>query len=219
MTDSKQLEVSMDGSKDYTAVQDSGERQSRFGTGSVRDTQEGKPRIDLIPPLFIRRLGMHFANGAKKYGDNNWRKGQPLSQYYTSGMRHMLAWFEGQEDEDHFAAAMWNVGCAMWTLEEVRAGRLPASLDDRQVPVLAPLLTDISGATNAERHLREATARLTEQQAPFEPPMHFPEDNIRCGFCGKRCCSGTWKQGGPSGRLFNCYCDRPVIIEMGDDAL
>lgn len=113
------------------ALADSGAREARFGTGSVRDTQEGKPRIDLIPPLTITRLGLHFANGAKKYGDNNWQKGQPLSQYYTSGMRHMLAWFSGEEDEDHFAAAMWNVQAAMWTLNEIEAGRLPDELDDR----------------------------------------------------------------------------------------
>lgn len=114
----------------FNEVKDSGERRE-FETGSRRDTQEGKPRLDLIPTLFLKRLGVHFANGAKKYGDNNWQKGQPLSQYYTSAMRHMLAWYDEEEDEDHFAAAMWNNGAAMWTLEEIRAGRLPAELDDR----------------------------------------------------------------------------------------
>lgn len=114
----------------FEKVQDSGERRE-FVTGSRRDTQTGKPRIDLIPTMWIERLGVHLANGAEKYGDSNWQKGQPLAQYYTSGMRHMLAWFDGKEDEDHFAAAAWNTLAAMWTLEQIRAGKLPRELDDR----------------------------------------------------------------------------------------
>ncbi len=129
----EEMRVSMD----YTAVKDSGERQE-FSTGSRRDTDTGKPRLDLIPPLWLRRLGTHLGNGAVKYGDSNWQKGQPLSRYYASGMRHMLAWFEGQEDEDHFAAAAWNTLAAMWTLEEIRAGRLPIELDDRPLPSRLP---------------------------------------------------------------------------------
>jgi len=115
----------------YDAVKDSGARQE-FETGSRRDTQDGKPRLDLIPPLWLTRMGTHLANGAVKYGDNNWQKGQPLSRYYGSALRHTIAWFEGQDDEDHYAAAAWNTLAAMWTLEEIKAGRLPASLDDRQ---------------------------------------------------------------------------------------
>ena len=36
--------------KKFDKVQDSGKRQD-FGTGSVRDTNEGKPRYDLISPI------------------------------------------------------------------------------------------------------------------------------------------------------------------------
>jgi hypothetical protein len=36
-------------------TKDSGERQS-FETGMVRDTQDGKPRIDLISPFFLKRM-------------------------------------------------------------------------------------------------------------------------------------------------------------------
>lgn len=37
---------------------------------------------------------------------------------------------EGREDEDHLAAAAWNVQALMVTLEWCRAGRLPISLVD-----------------------------------------------------------------------------------------
>lgn len=113
----------------FTHVKDSGTRQE-FATGSRRDSPEGKGRFDLIPPMVLRRDALHLEHGAKKYGDNNWQKGQPLSRYYDSAMRHMLAAREGREDEDHLAAARWNLMGIMWTLEEVRAGRLPRELVD-----------------------------------------------------------------------------------------
>lgn len=113
----------------FGAVLDSGKRQE-FDTGSRRDTAEGKGRPDLIPTLLLERLGQHFENGARKYGDNNWQKGQPLSRYYASAFRHLLKVKDGREDEDHLTAAIWNLQAIMWTLEEVRAGRLPMSLAD-----------------------------------------------------------------------------------------
>lgn len=36
---------------------------------------DGKLRIDLIPPEVIRALAMVFAYGADKYGRWNWEKG------------------------------------------------------------------------------------------------------------------------------------------------
>ena len=107
------------------------EKQEEFTTGSVRGDQSGKPRLDLIPTLWLKRMGNHLANGARVYGDNNWQKGQPLSRYYGSALRHTMAWYDGDESEDHYAAAAWNNLAAMWTLEQIRAGKLPAELDDR----------------------------------------------------------------------------------------
>ncbi|MCH7994117.1 MAG: hypothetical protein IIB57_06700, partial [Planctomycetes bacterium] len=70
----------------FDKVKDSGNRQ-KFQTGSVRDDNEGKPRYDLITPIGLHRLAMHYANGAKKYGDRNWEKGQPLNRYIESAER------------------------------------------------------------------------------------------------------------------------------------
>lgn len=113
----------------FGQVKDSGKRQE-FPTGSRRDTEEGKGRPDLIPRLLLERLGKHFENGARKYGDNNWQKGQPLSRYWRSAFRHLLSVRDGEEDEDHLSAAIWNLQAIMWTLEETRADRLPRELAD-----------------------------------------------------------------------------------------
>lgn len=95
-------------------IKDSGERRS-FDSGAVRDVTEGKGRFDLLPPNAIRRLALHYQNGAKKYGDRNWEKGIPVSNYLDSGLRHLFSYLAGAKDEDHLVAGAWNVMCAMET--------------------------------------------------------------------------------------------------------
>jgi hypothetical protein len=117
----------------YEAVKDSGVRE-QFDTGSVRDTRDGKGRYDLISPVFLRRLARHYENGAKKYGDRNWEKGQPVSRYLDSAIRHLYCYLEGMRDEDHLAAAAWNAAAAIHTEEKVKAGQLPKELNDMPEP-------------------------------------------------------------------------------------
>lgn len=121
---------------DYSEVKDSGARQS-FDTGSVRDTREGKGRFDLISPIALTRLARHYENGAKKYGDRNWEKGQPLSRYLDSALRHLCGILHGKTDEDHAAAAAWNIFAFIHTQEKIRLGELPAELDDTPATLVA----------------------------------------------------------------------------------
>lgn len=88
-------------------TKDSGKREE-FTSGAVRDTQEGKPRYDLIPPRGLKRVAELYARGAEKYDDHNWRKGMPSSRYMASMMRHAEAYRAGQRDEDHIAAVIFN---------------------------------------------------------------------------------------------------------------
>ncbi len=99
-------------------TKDSGERQE-FSTGMVRDIQTGKPRFDLIPPEGLRRLADLYARGAEKYGDDNWKKGQPFSRTYASLFRHMIQWREGDRSEDHLAAVAWNAMTLMFYEENL----------------------------------------------------------------------------------------------------
>lgn len=104
--------------------------KEQFVTGSQRDTREGKGRFDLLPVHAIFRLSKHFEAGAKRYGDNNWRKGQPLSRYLDSMMRHAFKFQGGLRDEDHLAAVIWNASCLLETQELITRGLLPKELDD-----------------------------------------------------------------------------------------
>jgi hypothetical protein len=110
-------------------IKDSGKRQE-FDTGSRRDTRDGKGRYDLLPTRALRRLARHFEGGSKKYGDRNWEKGQPLSRYLDSALRHAFLYLQGERDEDHLVAAVWNLMCAADTELRVREGLLPQHLDD-----------------------------------------------------------------------------------------
>lgn len=60
-------------------------------------------------------VAKHFEEGAKKYGDNNWRKGIPVKCYIDSAVRHYLKYLRGDKDEPHDRAFCWNILCAIWT--------------------------------------------------------------------------------------------------------
>lgn len=105
-------------------TKDSGKRVD-FKSGMRRDTDEGKPRFDLIPVMPLRRLADLYARGAEKYGDCNWQLAnseEELKRFKASCMRHLYQWHEGQDDEDHAIAVVWNV-FAYLTIEEKIRGK------------------------------------------------------------------------------------------------
>jgi hypothetical protein len=122
-----------------TPIKDSGVRQD-FATGSKRDTREGKGRFDLLPMSLLINMSKHLEDGALKYGDRNWEKGQPLSRYMDSAMRHMVKFWAGQVDEMHLHAAIWNLMALMDTQERILYDELDQNLDDHPCKRNAPLL-------------------------------------------------------------------------------
>ncbi|MNP34030.1 hypothetical protein D3C76_1272980 [compost metagenome] len=100
-------------------AQDSGDR-TEFDTGALRDRPSGKGKFVLISPVGLRRLALRCEQGHLKYGDGrNWEKGMPISEFIDSALRHLTQYIDGQNDEDHLAAAMWNIQCAMHMEEKM----------------------------------------------------------------------------------------------------
>ena len=95
-------------------IKDSGSRKE-FETGAVRDIQEGKGRMDLLPWYAIMDVSRHCERGAKKYGERNVDKGIPLHSLLDSGARHLAKAIAGENDEDHLVAAAWNL---LWALQQ-----------------------------------------------------------------------------------------------------
>jgi hypothetical protein len=72
---------------------------------------------DWSPTTMLIELSIHYEDGARKYADNNWKKGLPVHCFIDSGLRHYFKWLRGDEDEPHDRAFVWNLVGAIWTME------------------------------------------------------------------------------------------------------
>lgn len=90
-------------------INDGGKRISYGDNKAIREPSIGKGRYDLISPFALDRLAKWYELGAQKYADRNWEKGMPFSRYIDSAKRHLNKYVMGMEDEDHLAAAAWNI--------------------------------------------------------------------------------------------------------------
>ena len=72
---------------------------------------------DISISNMLLEVSMHYKQGAEKYGERNWEKGIPLHSYIDSGVRHFLKHIDGQTDERHDRAFVWNMLGAIWTME------------------------------------------------------------------------------------------------------
>jgi hypothetical protein len=54
--------------------------------------------LELVPPSAIHALAEAFENGANRYGAYNWRERTISSSvYYGAALRHLSAWWDGEE--------------------------------------------------------------------------------------------------------------------------
>lgn len=90
-----------------------------FETGAVRSTDANGTRFDLISPVALQALAETYAEGAAKYGDNNWLQGIPTSDLLNHALRHLNMWQQGDTSEPHLAHAAWNI-LAMIHFEKTR---------------------------------------------------------------------------------------------------
>lgn len=109
LVESKQLAKNK---KLQSQINDGGSRQA-FDTGAIREGQENKGRFDLITPVGLTRLAKWYELGAMKYSDRNWEKGLPYSNCLNSLFRHLVKYMDGQDDEDHLSAIVWNAFAIM----------------------------------------------------------------------------------------------------------
>ena len=74
---------------------------------------EGKSRVDLLPPDALLELGKVYEVGTRKYAERNWEKGMAWSKMVGPLMRHLFRWMAGEaiDPEDgqrHTAKIAWN---------------------------------------------------------------------------------------------------------------
>lgn len=99
-------------------------------TGGLR-FDDGKNRLDLIPPEWIWALGDVLTCGAKKYAVRNWEKGMAWGKPIGCALRHTMMFVFGERYDPetgchHLAMAAWNLLALMtYDLREVGENDLP----------------------------------------------------------------------------------------------
>ncbi len=74
----------------------------------------GKPRYELLPPEFLEGAAHVLTFGAEKYADRNWEKGMNWSRAFGALMRHMWAWWRGQDNDDETGMShLWHAACCL----------------------------------------------------------------------------------------------------------
>lgn len=104
-------------------VKDSGDR-TQFASGMVRDTTAAKIDYSLcLDGPLMERLAAHLTKGAQKYAARNWMLAtgqEELERFRTSAARHFMQWWRGDQDEDHFAAVVFNLNGAEYVRERMK---------------------------------------------------------------------------------------------------
>jgi len=91
------------------------EPMRHFSTGAVRDSAVGKGRYDLMPWGAVHALAQHCERGALHYGERNVDKGIPQHSLIDSGLRHLSEYIQGDAEDYHLVAALWNIA---WACEQ-----------------------------------------------------------------------------------------------------
>jgi len=87
----------------------------------------------LCPTTFIAGVGMAFLEGCLKYGRSNFRAvGVRASIYYDACLRHLIAWFEGEDiDPESGLSHIYKAGaCLAVIADAIECGKLN---DDRMI--------------------------------------------------------------------------------------
>lgn len=82
------------------------ETQGRLGSVSRADTTNPKdllgalkPSLSKVPGAALIYMAMGLGDGAEKYGAYNWRAKKVIASIYVdAAMRHIIAWFDGEEN-------------------------------------------------------------------------------------------------------------------------
>lgn len=89
-----------------------------------------KPRPGLLPTVALLSVSHVLAFGAKKYKEHGWRGIDRRSRYYEAVLRHLLAWNNGEDDDDESGLPhLAHAACSLLFLLEASVTGL--GVDDR----------------------------------------------------------------------------------------
>ncbi len=97
-----------------------------------------KLRVDLLPVDALESIAEIMQFGAAKYGEHNWRKGMQWSRLYAACLRHLWAWWRGEDtDPESGLAHLAHAACCIMFL--IHYTKSQSGADDRfRYPQSAP---------------------------------------------------------------------------------
>jgi hypothetical protein len=79
-----------------------------------RKDDDGKLPFDLLPHDAVTEITKVLRYGAKKYAPRNWEKGMKWSRPYAALIRHMWAWWRGEDyDKETGMLHLAHAGCCI----------------------------------------------------------------------------------------------------------
>jgi len=90
----------------------------------------GKLRFDLVPVYALEEITRVFSYGSVKYTDRNWESGLSWSRPFAACMRHMWAWWRGEDlDPESKISHLAHAACNIMFLLDY--SKYKQSFDDR----------------------------------------------------------------------------------------
>lgn len=122
-----------------------------------------KVPFSTVPARVVAEIGLAMMEGARKYGRHNYRKaGVRASVYYDATIRHLAAWWEGQDiDPD---SGLPHIVKAMAGLCVLRDAQYNAMLTDDRPP---PILDAADWIADLNEKAREIIERYPDAKDPF----------------------------------------------------
>ena len=109
---------------------------------AFRKQDAGKPRPALIPPEFVEQMALVLDAGSRKYAVWNWAPGAEWSRYYAALLRHLNAWWGGEDrDPETGLSHLGHAACCLSFLvsyEQRGVGKDDRPYKDPRPPPTAP---------------------------------------------------------------------------------
>lgn len=121
-------------------MDDKKDKKPELGTNPKDLIGQKKVSLNLVPASSIIYQALAMEDGARKYGPFNWRSNKVIASIYVAAaMRHLMAWYDGEENAEdsqkpHLAHAL---ACLGIIVDAKETGNL---VDDRPLPGAANAL-------------------------------------------------------------------------------
>lgn len=128
-----------------------------------------KAPMSTVSALVLAEVGVAMLEGAAKYGRHNYREtGAQASVYYDATMRHLMAWWEGEDvDPD---SGMSHITKAIASLTVLRDTMIRGNFSDDRPPRSPEFFA----------RLNELAGQVLDRYAD-KAPVHFTQALIEAG--------------------------------------